>query len=122
MLKRILIISFLLYFFPVLSHAGVQNCIEVKGFVVNVSSDGLLVVSIDHQAKIVRLAGVAYQIVNKIVDSDVRDFERKMVLNKKVRICCLGKDQLGNILGRVYFNDSCLNEALVQAGLAKAVP
>ncbi len=121
MLKRIVVLL-VVCFFPTVSPAGVQNHAEIKGIVVNVSSDGLLIVSIDHRAEIVRLAGIAYPNEEGQADNGVRDFVRALVLNKTVRIERLGKDHWGNILGRIYFDQSCLNEALIQAGLAEPAP
>lgn len=120
MLKRIVVL-FLICFTATFTLAGVQKQTDVKGFVVNVTSDCLLVVSIDHEAEIVRLAGVAYANDQGKPNGGTRDFIRAMVLNKSVRIEELGEDQRGDILGRIYVDKNCLNEALIQAGLAKPV-
>ncbi len=117
MLNRI-VVFLLISFLPGFSLAGVQNHADMKGFVVNVSRDGMLIVSIEHRAEIVRLAGIAYPDEDERGIDDIIDFVRAMVLNKTVRIERLGKDQWGNILGRIYLKTNCLNEALIHAGLA----
>ncbi len=67
-------------------------------------------------------ANIAYPNEAAQADNGARDFFRAFVLNKTVRIERLGKDQWGNILGRIYLYKSCLNEALIQAGLGEPAP
>jgi endonuclease YncB( thermonuclease family) len=120
-LSRIAVV-FLFWLVPAFAIAGIQMGTEVRGFVVDVSSDCMLIVSIDNEAEIVRLAGIAYP---EDARRDLRDavkFVSLRVLDKKVRIECLGRDPLGNILGRIYIDHSCLNDAVIQAGLALPRP
>jgi endonuclease YncB( thermonuclease family) len=117
MLNRIAILI-LIFFMPTASLAGVEEHTEMKGFVLNVSSDCLLIVSIDNEGTIVRLAGVAY-LEDKDRDlKDAREFVSSMAMSKPVWIEYLGRDRSGILLGRVYIDNVCLNDALIQAGLA----
>jgi endonuclease YncB( thermonuclease family) len=121
MLNRIIALL-LICCLPTFSLAGVGHQTEVEGFVVNVSDDCRLIVSIDHQAEIVRLVGINYLTEDSPEIQDARDFIRSSVLDKTVRIELLGKDPRGNILGRIYINKRCLNDTLIQAGLAEPAP
>lgn len=120
-LKRIAVLL-LVCFAPTFALAGVGQKDRVKGFVVNVSDDCQLIVSIDHRAEIVRLAGIDFSNGNYREKLDARDFIRSRVMSKTVRIKIEGKDYRGNLLGRIYIKKICLNEALIQAGLAETVP
>lgn len=104
------------------SLAGAQNQKEVQGFVVNVASDCTLVVSVDHRAELVRLAGITFPNEGRQDNHAAKAFMRAMVLNKTVRIQSLGKDFQGYILGRIYCGNRCLNEALIRNGLAQPAP
>jgi endonuclease YncB( thermonuclease family) len=117
-------IAFLLLicFSPALALAGVDQEAGVKGFVVNVSNDCQLIVSIDHHAEIVRLAGIDFSDENPRDKQNARDFVRSRVMSKTVRIEPVGKDHRGNLIGRVYINKTCLNEALIREGLAESAP
>lgn len=86
------------------------------------ASDGTLIVSIDHRAEIVRLAGISFPKDGGEGNHDAIALVRAMVLNKTVRIQSLGKDLKGYILGRIYCGDRCLNEVLIQNGLAQPAP
>jgi hypothetical protein len=118
MLNRIAFL-FLVCLMPAVALAGVQKRTEVKGFVVNVSDDCMLIVSIDHEAQVVRLAGIAYPQDQGQELQQVREFVRSMVISKKVLIECLGRDVSGNILGRIHIGAICLNDALIRTGLAQ---
>jgi endonuclease YncB( thermonuclease family) len=118
MLNRIAFL-FLVCLVPAVALAGVQKRTEVKGFVVNVSDDCMLIVSIDHEAQVVRLAGIAYPQDQGRHLQDAIEFVRSMVMSKKVLIESLGTDPSGNILGRIHIGAICLNDALIQAGLAQ---
>lgn len=102
--------------------AGAESIKEVQGFVVNVASDATLIVSIDHQAEIVRLAGITFPEDGGEDSHAAIALMRAKVLNKTVRIQSLGKDLKGYLLGRIYCGDSCLNEVLIQEGLAQSAP
>jgi hypothetical protein len=112
---------FLVCFSLICSPAGAQTPARLKGFVVNVTRDCLLVVSIEHRAEIVTLAGVTYANSERQEHPEASDFIRSLVQNKVVEIQCLGRDQWGAVLGRIYLGDICLNEALVRAGLGKRI-
>lgn len=102
--------------------AGVRSHEDVKGFVVNVSNDCRLIVSIENRAEIVRLAGIDFSNENFREKLDARNFVRSRVMSQTVRIEIEGKDARGNLLGWIYIKKLCLNNALVQAGLAKPAP
>jgi endonuclease YncB( thermonuclease family) len=121
MLYRI-VVSLLICLMPICVLAGVRHQEYVKAFVVNVSRDCQLIVSIDHQAEIVRLAGIDFSNEDFRKKEDARDFVRSRVLNKTVRIELLGKDPRGNLFGRIYVKQFCLNEALIHEGLAAPAP
>lgn len=121
MLNRIVALL-LVCLFPSFTLAGVNHRAYVKAFVVNVSDDCQLIVSIDHRAEIVQLAGIDYSNNGFRQMRDARDFVRSNVMNKNVRIELLGKDPRGNLFGRIYIDKFCLNEALIHAGLAKPAP
>lgn len=112
----------LVCFAPTLALAGIGQKKEVEAFVVNVSDDCQLIVSIDHQAEIVRLAGIDFSKEDSRERLDARDFVYSRVMNKTVRIELEGKDARGNLLGRIYISEFCLNDALIQAGLAETAP
>jgi endonuclease YncB( thermonuclease family) len=114
--------SLLICLMPIRVFAGVTHQGDVKGFVVNVSHDCQLIVSIDHQAEIVRLAGIDFSNEDFREKADAREFVRSRVMNKTVRIELMGKDPRGNIFGRIYVKQFCLNEALIQEGLAAPAP
>ncbi len=119
MLNRI-VLFLLIWLSSAFSLAGTQNHVEVKGIVFNVCDDYSLVVSIDHRAEIVVLSGIAFAKDDGQDNQGVRNFIRALVLNKAIRIQPLGRDPWGHLLGRIYFDDICLNDALIRAGLAKA--
>lgn len=121
MLNRIAVLM-LVCFAPALAFAGFGQKDKVEAFVVNVSDDCQLIVSIDHQAEIVRLAGIDFSKEDARERLDARDFVYSRVMNKTVRIELEGKDVRGNLLGRIYIKEFCLNKALVQAGLAASSP
>jgi endonuclease YncB( thermonuclease family) len=102
--------------------AGVGQIAGLRGFVVNVSDDCRLIVSIDHEAEIIRLAGIDLVDGHFRKKTDARDFVRSRVMAKTVEIELVGKDSRGNLLGKVYIDNSCLNEALIRAGLARQAP
>jgi endonuclease YncB( thermonuclease family) len=118
MLNRIVLLALVLSSLT-FSLAGAQNNKEVQGFVVNVAGDGTLVVSVDHRAELVRLAGITFPNEGGQDSHAARAFVSAMVLHKTVRIQSLGKDLQGYILGRIYCGNRCLNEALIQNGLAQ---
>ena len=121
MLNRIVVLL-LLCLMPTSSLAGVQERIEVNGYVLNLSSDCLLIVSIDNEAAIVRLAGVAYPEDDRRYFNEAREFVSSMAMSKTVHIEYLGRDRSGIKLGRVHIDNVCLNDALIQAGLAQSEP
>ncbi len=109
----------LVWLSPSFALATVQDTATLEGNVVSVSVDCRLIVSIDHQAEIVRLFGIDYSNEESRRIQDAREFVRSKVMSKTVRIEHLGKDSRGQIIGRIYIDDCCLNEALIQAGLAE---
>ena len=117
MLNRIAVLL-LIFLIPTPSLAGVQERTEVKGYVLNVSSQCLLIVSIDNEGAIVRLAGIALPEVEDRDFKDAREFVSSIAMSKTVRIECLGRDRSGILLGRVHIDNVCLNDALIQSGLA----
>lgn len=77
------------------------------------AGDCTLVVYIDHRAEIVRLDGISFPNEGGEGNHSAIVLVRAMVLDKTVRIQSFGKDLKGYILGRIYYGNSCLNEALV---------
>jgi endonuclease YncB( thermonuclease family) len=118
MLNRIVVLI-LICLMPIPSLAGVQKHIEVKGYVLNVTSDCLLIVSIDNEATTVQLAGVGYPDDDVYDFKDAREFVRTMAMSRTVRIERIGY-RSRVLLGRVYIDNVCLNDALIQAGLAQS--
>jgi endonuclease YncB( thermonuclease family) len=49
---------------------------------------------------------------------EARRLCRKMVMNKSVTIEPMGSDRLGQKLARIYIDGSCLNDELLDKGLA----
>jgi endonuclease YncB( thermonuclease family) len=120
MLNRIAVLL-LVFLAPILSPAGAHSQAELEGFVVNVTRDGLLIVSINQVAEIVRLAGIDYPQEDEPDPENMINFSRSSVMNKTVRIQRIGTDSRGNILGRVYIENRCLNDDLIHAGLVQPV-
>jgi endonuclease YncB( thermonuclease family) len=114
-----MVVVLLFFLSPATSLAGNQGLSELNGFVVNVTGNGLLVVAFDHQAEIVRLAGIAYPSDPEEQLNDVVEFARAMVMDKDIRVQSLGYDPKGNILGRVFVGNRSLNQALLKAGLVQ---
>lgn len=110
--------SLFFYFFVLsLPAIGIQKQHYLDGMVVNVSNDCLLIVSIDHKAEIVRLADIVYPDQDERALQAIVEFTRSMVMDKKIRIHNLGRNARGNILGRVFIDERCLNRELLMTGL-----
>ena len=118
MLNRI-VVFLMICFTATFAFAGAQHESGVKGYVVSVTRDCLLVVSIDHEAEIIRLAGIAYPEDETLANGNLREFIRAKIANKTVRIERLGRDRRGHTLARVYRDRQCLNDSLIQAGLVQ---
>jgi endonuclease YncB( thermonuclease family) len=118
MLNRI-VVFLMICFTATFAFAGTQHKSEVIGYVVYVTRDCLLVVSIDHEGEVVRLAGITYPEDQTQAQGDLREFIRARVENKNVRIERLGQDRRGNTLGRIYHDGQSLNDSLIQIGLVQ---
>jgi len=100
--------------------AGGQPGRWVRALVVNVDDGDTLIVSIDHTAAIVDLAGLSCPIEGQPRQDRARQFTRERVMNQWIRIVPEGETRLGHIVGWVYYGDHCLNQELIAHGLAKA--
>jgi len=115
MLKRMIVVFFLCTL-PLLAWGDGKKYPEVEGRVLNVASGCLLVMSIEHEAVIVRLAGIDCLKEEDPHLKEVKAFMRSIVMNQVVRVECMGKGRAGRIIGRLYVEDRCLNDALVVPG------
>lgn len=114
-------IHIFLLFIIVTSSNGLIADPALEGRVVNVLAGDLLIVSVDRQAEIVQLYGVDCPDRDEIGWLQVREFTRKMILNKDIHIQKIGPKRAGRIRAIVYFGDRCVNDSIVDAGLARAV-
>jgi hypothetical protein len=111
---------FFFFLFYLLPAAAIQKQHDLNGFALNVAGDCLLIVAIDQNAEIVRLADITCPIHDERALNDAVEFARSMVMNKKIRIQVMSKDRRGHIIDRVYVGERCLNQELLTDGLAQS--
>ena len=111
-------LTFLLFLLVALgSIATADTTLDAR--VVNVLAGDVLVVSLDRQAEIVSLSGVACPVRGEEGWLEMREVARQMVLHKAIRIEPVGQQRAGMIRGRVFVGDHCLNDALNEALVAR---
>jgi len=113
------VVLLLLILLPITAAADTQEDPMLSGMVVNVSYDGSVVVKVDLLAEVFLLYGVQFPDTQDTAWQDARRLCRKMVMNKSVTIEPMGLDRWGRKLGRIYVGDRCLNDELLDKGLAK---
>ena len=119
MLKfRTTVVLLLLILLPVAAGADTQQDPMLSGYVLNVTYDGAMAVKVDIRAEVYLLYGVRFPEPQDNHWMEARRLCRKMVMNKSVTIEPMGSDRLGQKLARIYIDGSCLNDELLDKGLA----
>ena len=112
------VVLLLLILLPVAVGADTQQDPMLSGYVLNVTYDGAMVVKVDIRAEVYLLYGVRFPEPQYNHWMEARRLCRKMVMNKSVTIEPMGSDRLGRKLARIHIDGSCLNDELLDKGLA----
>lgn len=96
---------------------------EITGKCVKVlDGDTIHIVNFTGQRTSIRLYGIDCPELDQIRGQAAKQYVTNVVARKKVTFKKMGKDSYNRLVGLVYVNDLCLNEALLKDGFAWLTP
>jgi micrococcal nuclease len=90
----------------------------ITGKVVGVADGDTVTVLQDQTQYKIRLYGIDCPESGQDFGNRAKQFTSRMVFGKQVRVIEKDVDRYGRIVGMIYIGNTCVNQAIVQAGLA----
>lgn len=89
-----------------------------QGKVIRIIDGDTIVVLIDYKQVKIRLEGIDCPESNPDFGNAAKKATSSLCFAKEVTVVSTGIDRYGRILGKVYFENTCINEELLKMGLA----
>ena len=94
------------------------NAADITGKVVGVSDGDTITVLQNNTQYKIRLYGIDCPEKHQDFGTKAKQYTSKMVFGKTIKVVPKDTDRYGRVVGVVYIDDRCLNEELIEAGLA----